>query len=96
MSGAHTAAPKVRSNFAAKTPRSLPTVLNATRISRLKFGMGKSLVFANPKFEDCGDKYVDDWFLMLGNGSHQTDTTDLFDWVFDEFSIAPSAWESVN
>ena len=42
------------------------------------------------------DRYVDDWFLMLGDGSHDTAQSDLFDWVSDEFGIGHSEWELVT
>ncbi len=41
------------------------------------------------------DRYVDDWFLMLGDGSHDTAQSDLFDWVSDEFGIDYSDWDLV-
>jgi hypothetical protein len=41
------------------------------------------------------DRYVDRHFLMLDDGSYDTQQADLFDWVSDEFKIDPSAWEIV-
>jgi hypothetical protein len=39
-----------------------------------------------------GDRYVDDWFLMLGNGSHETSLSDLVNWVSDDFGVNQSEW----
>ena len=39
------------------------------------------------------NRYVDDWFLMLGDGSYHTTQSDLFDWVSDEFGIDRAEWE---
>ena len=43
-----------------------------------------------------GDSYVDDSFLMLGDGSHETTQDDLFDWVSDEFGVSPTEWKIVT
>jgi hypothetical protein len=42
------------------------------------------------------DRYIDDWFLILGNGSHKTKQSDLFDWASDEFGIAHTDWEIIT
>ena len=39
-----------------------------------------------------GDRFVDDSFLMLGDGSHATSLSDLVDWVSDEFGVEESEW----
>ncbi len=36
--------------------------------------------------------YVDDWMLMLGNGSHETSLDDLMTWVADEFGVDRQQW----
>lgn len=38
------------------------------------------------------DFYVDDWMLMLGNGSHKTSLSDLMEWVADEFDVNQTEW----
>lgn len=42
------------------------------------------------------DRYVDDRFLMLENGSHNTKQSDLFDWASDEFGIARTDWKIIT
>lgn len=39
-----------------------------------------------------GNNQVDDWILMLGDGSHQTSLDDLFAWVRDEFGVDRQHW----
>jgi len=39
-----------------------------------------------------GNRYVDDWILMLGNGSHETGLDDLIAWVADEFGVDRHQW----
>ena len=41
------------------------------------------------------DRYLDDRFLGLGNGSYNTEQSDLFDWASDEFGIAHTEWEII-
>ncbi len=43
-----------------------------------------------------GKRYVDEWFLMLGNGSHETSLDDLIEWVADEFNAAQSEWDILS
>ena len=43
-----------------------------------------------------GSRIVDDWFLMLGNGSHETSLSDLVDWVSDEFGVIQSEWNVIG
>jgi hypothetical protein len=42
-----------------------------------------------------GDRSVDDWFLMLGNGSHETSLSDLVYWVSEEFGVDQSEWNFI-
>ena len=38
------------------------------------------------------DHFIDDWLLMLGDGSHETTIDDLVKWVADEFEVAREQW----
>ena len=43
-----------------------------------------------------GNRYVDDWILMLGDGSHQTTVDDLVAWVADEFGVDRIQWNIIT
>lgn len=43
-----------------------------------------------------GDRFVDDRFLMLGSGSHDSKQADMLDWVSDEFGTDQTDWEVVT